>query len=285
MTNESLPTKFYRLVYFSPRPEDGERVCVALIIWDDGKTHYLFDQRARKARGLSRDYSPETIRFMLQRLEGNAEEIALSGSVPEFSPQIQVSKPRTLLKPVDSELQNLLFRTYLSPQKGYRSPAKQAGVSKRIEEFLSGFSIPQGSIIRRASAERLLGPDNLRGLPPELVPGPVSRVVNLADGLLLLDGVDVHAATTASVVEHVGRVVHTYWQYKKAQELLTNSGVKFTSAAVVFDGNGNDKDDTFVWRVKYATEQFKNDADLTISPSAPNGRESLRRLLSEARPS
>jgi len=54
MTSESLPSRFYRIVYFSPRPEDGERVCVALIIWDEGRTYFLFDRNARKARGLSR---------------------------------------------------------------------------------------------------------------------------------------------------------------------------------------------------------------------------------------
>lgn len=284
MTSESLPNKFYRLVYFSPRPEDGERVCVAVIVWDEGKIYYLYDKNARKARGLSREYGIEVIGFMLQRLEEKATEVALKGSVPEFSPQIQVSKPRVLLQSMDDELRNLLIRTYLSPQKRFRSPAKQAGVSRRIEEFLSEFHVPKGSIIRRASAEQLFGKDALRHLPDELIPGPVARAVNLSNGLLLLDGVDVHASTTALVVEHVGRVVHTYWQCKKAQELLNNNAGKLTSAAVVFNGDKGVQDETFLWRIKYATEQFK-EADLTIDPTASNAQDDkLRTLLSKARP-
>jgi len=282
MTTEHLPKRFYRLIYFSPRPEDGERVCVAIVVWDEGKTHYLFDEKVRKARNLSRDYPPEAIRFVLERLEGDVERIAHTGSVPEFSPQFQVSEPRTLLKPMDTEVRNLLLQTYLSPQKGYRSPAKQAGLSRRIEQFLSGLNVPSRFIMRRASAEQLLGENVVRRLPVELVPGPVTRVVNFADKLVLMEGVDVHSATSGSLVDHVGRIVHTYWQYKKAKEYLSNDRLNVTSAAIVFDGEGSTENDKFTWRREYATEQFKKDADLTISPSAPSGEENLRHLLISA---
>lgn len=280
MTSESLPSRFYRIVYFSPRPEDGERVCVALIIWDEGRTYFLFDRNARKARGLSREYGTDVIIFMLEQLEEKASQIAVSGVVTEFSPQIQISGPRVLLKPADETVRNILVHTYLSPQKGFRSPAKQPGISGRIETFLSKYHVPQGSIIRRATAQKLFGKEAVRRLPAELIPGPVARAVNVGDGLLLLDGVDIHASTNA-VVEHVARVTHTYWQCKKAQGVLHDKSVKLTSAAVVFDGDGGTENQSFLWRIRYAMEQFEKDADHTINPSTPEGQNELRSLLTE----
>jgi len=284
MTIENLPKRFYRLIYFSPRPEDDERVCVALVTWDEGRTHYLFDERARKARGLSREYSAESILFVLERLHEKAEEIALTGAVPEFSPQFRVSEPRVLLKPVTAEVRNLLLLTYLSPQKGHRhrSIENQIGLGRKIEQFLGRLLVPRKLIIRRPSTEQLLGADIVRQMPEELVPKPVARVINLGGTLLLIDGVDVHVSSD-SLVDHVGRVVHTYWQYKKVKDVLERGKIKVKSAALVFDGEGGEQvDESFIWRREYAKEQFKKDADIIINPAVAAEEEDLRHLLRAA---
>ncbi len=57
MTDEKSPNRFYRLVYFSPRPEDDERVCVGILLYDSGFAELEFDENLDKAHCFAPDYT------------------------------------------------------------------------------------------------------------------------------------------------------------------------------------------------------------------------------------
>ena len=55
----------YRLVYLQPTPEDGERVCIAILFTDDGRPSLAFDAALKRAKCLGERLDLDHVRSLL----------------------------------------------------------------------------------------------------------------------------------------------------------------------------------------------------------------------------
>lgn len=273
--------QFYRLVYFSPRPEDDERVCVGILLYDSGRADFEFDDSLDKAHCFAPDYTKASLRFMLETIRGQAKNAVLAGHITELSPQIQLSGERILRTGVTAKVREILREKYLLKPKAadHRTRQKSRGPGRNIDSYLAKhFSLFSGSVHRAVGAQDLFGAA-AQDLPPDLVPRTVSRAVVSGGSVCLLDGVDLHTDSTEALVHRVTRVSRTYWQIGKAQEFLGSSHApNILRAAIIFDGDGPDVEPALKWRQDYAMDQFRKNANVTVKAGS---LEQERELKSE----
>jgi hypothetical protein len=285
--NSELPNRFYRLLYFSPRPEDDERVCVGIIFKDEKNTFVDFDDKLEKAHCLAPDYGKKSLSFVLESIQANAEQATIEGKLTEFSPQFRLSAPRALLLPVDAKVRSVLRHKYLLKPKSFEHKKKEKGVERKIDQFLlESLRVPFSVIRRKTTIDDLLGFDASRQLPKDLVPKPVSRALISPSEIVLVDGVDLHLHSTDLLVHRVNRVAHTFWQYSKVKEMFPALKERhIQTAAIVFDGKEAQVEPSLKWRSDYAFHQFEKDADMTVKAGSHQQelamKKSLRNLLPE----
>lgn len=284
--NAEFPERFYRLLYFSPRPEDDERVCVGVVI-QDGKNSFVdYDDRLEKAHCFAPDHTRESLSFVLQEIQGEAERAAKQGKLAEFSPQFRLSSPRALLQPVDQRVRNILREKYLLKPKSYEQRKKEKGVERKIDQFLfESIRVPQNYVLRKVSVDDVFGFEVSRELPKDLVPKSVSRALISNSEICLVDGVDLHLQSTDLLVNRVNRIAHTFWQYNQLKELFPKWDQKnMFRAAIVFDGNQDRVEPALKWRADYAFHQFEKDADITVKAGSPQQEIAMRNSLKDFMP-
>ncbi|HEV2222628.1 MAG TPA: hypothetical protein VGR84_06465 [Candidatus Acidoferrales bacterium] len=283
MSEENQLERFYRLMYFSPRPEDEEKVCVAVLIKDGNQVFLEYDERFEKAKCIAADYSAESLKFILQTLRDKSEHqddgsAALNLS---FSPQFQLSAPRVLLQPANEQVREVLRHRFLLRVRPVRTSEKQKGIGRRIDRLLfEKIRIRPASMRRRVSFSELFGIDAQRSLPKDLIPKSVSRAVSFDNRVVLLDGVDLHAPSQQSLVDSIGRISHAFWQYQEARAFSKDlSSMRLTRAAILFDGEGDQLPDDLRWRRDYAYHELDKDSDITLGPGTSDSEENLREAL------
>jgi hypothetical protein len=280
MAMTDVPQRFYRLLYFSPRPEDDERVCVGVLLYDSGRAFLEFDEKLDKAHCFAPDYTKASLAFVLETIRENSGRAALDGKLPEFSPQFQLSTERALRHPVDEKVRTVLRQKYLLKPKSPEPRKREKGLGRCIDRFLAdNFGIPVRAIRRQATVEELLGPD-ARELPKDLTPRTVARALVSDSEICLMDGVDLHVESADLLVNRVSKVAHTFWQYKKALDYLAHSERKrLYRAALIFDGHGPEVEASLKWRQDYAVHQLEKDADITVKTGSPEQEMALQGAL------
>jgi hypothetical protein len=277
--------RFYRLLYFSPRPEDDERVCVGVILKDGKHAYVEYDDRLEKAHCFAPDYTRESLMFVLRSIQDEAGKIATEGRLYEFSPQFSLSNPRAILRPIDEQVRDVLRDKYLLKPRASEHKRKEKGVERKIERFLKEkIHVPSSEIVRKATVDDVVGFGAAKELPKDLVPKPVSRALISQSEIYLIDGIDLHVNNQDLLVNRVNRVAHTFWQYKNLKQIFPNLRDKhMVRAAIIFDGKEEKVEPSLKWRADYAIHQFEKDADLTIKEGSAQQerlmRESLQRLL------
>lgn len=281
MNEKSSVERFYRLVYFLPRPEDEERVCVGILISDSGRVILECDNRFEKARCFAPDYSVESLKFVLETLREKADAGGLRRETSlSSSPQFQLSAPRVLLQPVNEQVRQILRRRFLLRTRLDRASDKEKGVGRRIDHLLGKINVSASYLKRLPSFSMLFGADASSALPNDLVPRPVRRAVAFDNQVVLLDGVNLHARSTDALVDTVGRVSHLFWQYDVARDFSRAlSNTKLTRAALLFNGDGHAIPDALKWRRDYARHELQKDAELVVEPGEATSEDKLRSVL------
>jgi len=282
MRKAEVSERFYRLLYFSPRPEDEEKVCIGVLSYDLGQAYLDYDARLEKAHCFAPDYARESLSFVLEAIRDKARETALAGRIAEFSPQFQLSEPRALLQPVDEKVRSVLTHRYLLKLRSVEHRKREKGVGRRIDTFLSElFRTPLRFRLRRqVTAKDLFGDAAVREFPPDLLPKPVSRALISGPDVCLMDGADLHVESSDLLVSRVNRVAHAFWQYKQAEDFLgIRRDHRIVRAAIVFDGNQSKVESSLKWRLDFALHQFEKDADITVHVGSPKQEETLRSRL------
>lgn len=276
------PQSFYRLVYFSPRPEDGEQVCVAIVFHDERGTFVDYDDKLEKAHCLAPDYTKQSLAFVLQTMQQNAEHIAAEGKLIEFSPQFRLSSPRNLLHPIDHQVRAILRGRYLLKPRSVDYKRRERGVGRRIDGFLTdNLQLPSSLIRCKPTVDELIGTRAASELPNDLRPKPVARALIAESGVCLLDGVDLHVESADLLVHRVSRVAHTFWQYDRVRQMLLDFRRKTViRAAVIFDGDGTQSEPSIKWRQDYVLHELEKDADITVKAGS---RDEESNLLSRVR--
>ena len=80
----------YRLVYFQPVPEYGERVCIALVFNGEKGAEVLYDPTFSKLKCLAPQIEPEAIKIYLETLSDNLKSTQSDPSwlIHNFTPQM-----------------------------------------------------------------------------------------------------------------------------------------------------------------------------------------------------
>src|SRR5690349_5337781 len=111
----SDPLATYRLVYFQPDPEDGERVCVALLFTVHGEVELLAYPDFPRLRCLAPHVDSELVQVYLDdltsHLKWKSSDIDLI--LRRQSPQLVTSEVRKCSWPLSNESRLYLMRRFL----------------------------------------------------------------------------------------------------------------------------------------------------------------------------
>jgi hypothetical protein len=273
----------YRLVYFQPNPEDGERVCVGLLFRDQKEFSLVYDSAFRRLSCIAPRHEKGLLKTYIDELEETLRQARPEDEkmiLRKFGPQIIVSEERALLAPLTSSIkQRLLERFVLGPHASIpvyvreEAPASyqkatDASIIAFINEYLPGES---------ATMTLLAKPKQIIGRPLPNV-APVAASVRIPGRIVLIDGVDLKVASARQVLNRVNKVTHTFWEYGKAEKdhLLTGNDVLQRVALVL---NGIPRYSTAQKDAHdFALHQFEREADLLVTDRTQEaGR--LRKLL------
>src|SRR5690349_17544822 len=116
----------YRLVYFQPEPEDGERVCIALLFNFGRDLDLLYDRDFPKLKCLAPDVDPALVNFYLEEMvnvlrHSQSDVDVLIGS---RTPQLAASEPRRVSWPLSDSARLQLIARFLGKQRRGESRQK-----------------------------------------------------------------------------------------------------------------------------------------------------------------
>jgi hypothetical protein len=271
----------YRIVYFQPNPEDGDRVSVALLFTANNDVDILYDHAFPKLKCLAPHIDPDIIRYQLDYLatglrERGADQNSL---VAQQAPQLTTSEPRKVAWPLTNQVRMRLVRRFLS-KEGYVSSTEAAERREKVDPVQIHLRQLLSDVTPRLEEWR----ENAK---PEWVIGekvsrirPVALALRKNQTVVIVDGVDLSAMTTQSAVTRVGKVAYTFFQYGRVTQMdfarrsLRRIGVVLNGAT----RPGRAYRDTH----DFAMQEFSQEADLAIDAGSPEGVNQLKNeLISE----
>src|SRR5580692_10433539 len=104
----------YRLVFFQPEPEDGERLCIGLLFSEDGNRRALvYDSAFARVRCFAPTFEIGLLRFLMKSLDTHLHDrsISLEQALASLGSQLSLSVERRVASPVsDATKMRLLER-------------------------------------------------------------------------------------------------------------------------------------------------------------------------------
>lgn len=270
-------TGSYRLLHFQPEPEDGERVCVGILLSEPGRISVLYDHKFTKARCVAPLLQSEVLKFYLDELEAKlrkSDATELSPMLLRLSPQLAASAPRQLVSPVTENLKiRLLQRFVLSVSTPTALREKSAAAEKASDEALRAYVKKvagpiSGEVLFSASARQIVGhklPNTLR----------IAVALKRPDSLVLIDGVDLNVLRPGSAVAKVNQVAHTFWQYGRVRE---SELWPIKRVGLVLNGT-SPRTESYEDAHDYALHQFERDADVTVDTTSGLGVDAFRAIV------
>ena len=271
-------TEEYRLLMLQSDPDNGERICVGVIVGGE----LLYDPKLSRVRCLSRGLKPDIVRFYLsdfrqRALRGGAEP--LERVAREYAPTFVLSPPRRIASPVDEPTKLMLLKRFVegdAQEMGLEAQDRPRTVAAARVEFTGKLrhlastivSPGAGQLIENARPRDIFG-ESYKGV------GVVPVAIRKPDRTVLMDGVDLNMLGPKEAIAATGRVVHTFWQYKIAADRY---GENLTRIAVVFNGN-RPKSHAFQDAHDFAIHEFAHEAESTVEASSQEGMNQLAGLL------
>jgi hypothetical protein len=271
----------YRLLYFQPDPEDGERIAVGILLYKDRKAEVLYDKKFPKLKCFVPYFDPATIAFYLETLQRRVSDVDvdLEVSLRRHAPQILASEERKVAWPLTEQTKLYLIERFLHHRGGPEGSSAAQSFAQEREEISK----------RRLTelVEQLKGSDFIeihRDATPQWVLGrkipqmrPVAIAIRKVNQIILVDGVDLNVLTPQRALSAVNKIVHTFWQYGRfRQETIDRTEIK--RIGVVLNGVPN-PGPAVTDAHDFALDQFKKESEATIDASSPFGRERLRDVL------
>ena len=113
-------TAKYRLLFFQPNPEDGERVCVGVLLEEEYGRSYsvLYDEKFPKVHCIAPHAEPELIKFYLDDLHDALR--SRTGDDPiltlrRYGPQLIASDERLVSLPITETIKLRLLERFVGP--------------------------------------------------------------------------------------------------------------------------------------------------------------------------
>src|SRR5258708_2421274 len=227
----------YRLIYFQPDPEDGERVTVAILAYHDHEVEIIYDNKFPKLRCLAPNIEPGIVSFILSDLKRTLSEVdsEIDQRLKSRAPQLVVSEERKLAWPLSNEARLYLIERFLHPKGRAEShdvsalEQRQKISQQRLVELVQQVSVSNGLDLKRdATPQWILG----RKVPQI---AKVAIAVRKPRVVILLDGVDLNVLTPKGALSKVNKIVHTFWQYGRVGQHPLD-GSKLRRVGVVLNG-------------------------------------------------
>jgi len=232
----------YRLVFFQPEPENGERLCIALVFTEtNGRRTLLFDDQFSRVRCFAPNFETALLRFLMRSVEEQLRDAAtpLDQSFLGLGSQLSFSPERRIASPITEKTKLYLLERFVTRDDRDAMVPVDAVAYQRAEKnarFMAhvlSFARPllgrgTGAFIERASSTQVFG-HKLPGV------GSVSLLISTQNSVTVLDGVDLSIQKPKEVVRRTGEVAHTFWQYGRySKELVLPK--QMNRVALIFNG-------------------------------------------------
>jgi hypothetical protein len=265
-------TASYRIVYFQPNPEDGDRVSVGLLFSDARDIEVLYDPSFPKLKCLAPHVDPELVKIHLDSLDARLHErgVDFERQLAEMAPHFITSGYRKVAWPLTDRLRVQLMRRFLS-KEGYVSDTEVAERAEKVDPVQVHLRELLGDVRPRveewrenAKSEWVIGQRVPRIKPVALALRKRNQQV------VIIDGVDLTAVTSPKAITRIGKVAYTFFQYGRVETR------RVKRVGVVVNGAHNP---TAQYRDThdFAMQEFTQEADLAIDTASPEGLEQLRR--------
>lgn len=271
----------YRLLFFQPDPEDGDRVCIGVLVHEGHDYTVLYDKKFSKVHCIAPGLEPELIKFYLDNLESNLhrkspDDLALT--LKKCGPQMIASEERRLLLPLTEQQKMRLLERFVLPASKLKADATEASAQQEFADhlrlFVTEFVRPsEVTILHNARPHELFG----KSLPHVR---PVAIAVRKAGKIVMVDGVDLGVLTPTQAITRANHVGHTFWQYGRFRsDDLAVQQVPFTRVGVVLNGAKN-KSGAYFDAHDYAVHQFQKEADFAVDTTSREGAQQFEAAFS-----
>jgi hypothetical protein len=267
----------YRIVYFEPNPEDGDRVAIALLFTANNDTDVLYDPLFPKLKCLAPHVDSDIIRFQLDHMSGRLRDRSVDREtfVAQQAPQFTTSRQRKVTWPLSNEARMRLVRRFLS-KEGSAYPAEVEAMEKA--ERVDPVQVQLRRILHDITPRVEAWQENAK---PEWVIGekvarirPVAMALRTGNQTTIIDGVDLSIMKPRTAVARVGHVAYTFFQYGRLAQ-MDFSRHRLRKIGVVLNGIASPKP-SYRDAHDFALQEFTQEADKAIDAGTPEGVAELK---------
>src|SRR6185312_1719050 len=261
----------YWVIFYSPLPESGERVALALVIEEgNGQVTLEYDPTFSKVAKFYPDTDLPGLSFSLDRLRAELRDsAAIELTLNAYGPQLEASAPKRIGLPLLESTVDVLMTRYILPaRRGGKVKRGLDPVAKEIEAFVRNNAAADVQI------EANVAPRDILGIA---VAGAkrVAMGIRGDSGWTLIDGIDLNHLSPTAAVHRADDISRSFWNYNRAAQLR---GVSIRSVGVVHNGSSH-LDAKAHEAHDYALHRFEADSDLAIDAASNNFRQRLTSLL------
>jgi len=272
MASELTRVGWYRLLYYQPAPETGERITIGLLFEDEGRAFLHYDKQFVKLRKLYPWIDSRTVGFYLDDLKNAlAKATCIEPVLNLYGPQLVPSEARKVTLPITDALVKMLMGKFVQPAPRGPHEAKQPDqVAIAIQAYV------KNRIHRDLRFHTEVTPDTILGRKTARV-GAVALAVESTAGWTLIDGVDLNLLKPKAAITRADDVGRTFWHYSRlAEEGQTTGPIR--KIGVVLNGQSHLKPSEHDAH-DYALHRLGAEADTTIDAASTEATAKLEREL------
>lgn len=276
-------TAKYRLLFFQPNPEDGERVCVGVLLEEEYGRSYsvLYDEKFPKVRCIAPGAEPELIKFYLDDLNGALR--SRSGDDPililkRYGPQLVASEERLVALPITDTTKLRLLERFVTPCEVSKAKLDyvktHAPPKDRFAEHMRlfvGKYIPENQMLQDAGPKQMFG-HSVGDL------GTVAIAVRRPGKTIMIDGVDLQLMDRKQVVTRANQVAYRFWQYGRLRSSDSLLPMAFSRIGVVLDSSTH-RAKAYYEAHDFALHQFQKEADIAVDTLSGQGTDEFEKAL------
>lgn len=259
----------YRLVYFQPDPEDGERVCVALLFTAERDVELLYDSSFPKLRCLAPRIDSDLVHIYLDDLKSSSKRnpSEIESLLRRQSSQLVTSEVRKCVWPLTDKSRFYFMKRFLGAESHlaekieHSRPQKVDTAKENLRALLQSARVRPEELRENAKSQWVLGTD-IRQIKS------VAFALKRDNEVILIDGVDLATLKPKSALNQVTKVAHTFWQYRRVEQQGFNWPLLKT-IGVVLNGQVNPNAE-YKDAHDFALHEFKQEADIAVDASSPN---------------
>lgn len=271
MASELKRVGWYRLLYYQPAPETGERIAIGLLFEDDQHAFVHYDKQFAKLRKLYPWIDPKSVGFYLDDLRNAlARTKNIEPVLNLYGPQLVSSDARKVVLPITSALVAMLMEKFVQPVPRGPHEAKQPDrVAIAIQAYVRNRAHQDLQFRTEVTSDTILGRKAARV-------GAVALAVESDSGWTLIDGVDLNLLTPKEAIDRADDVGRIFWHYSRLAEEGQTGQIR--KIGIVLNGLSHLKPREHDAH-DYALHRLESEADATIDSASTEASSKLEREL------